>query len=293
MPLDQAGYTYCHEHLYIDLSSQKQDEDCKLDQFENIRNELDFLHSLGVRNIIEVTNHFMGRNPHFIEDLIKETNINIISSTGFYIEGFFPQSLDAMSSVDIANVMMEEINVGIGGSSLKAEVIGEIGSSLNHFSDLEKKVFEGAAIAQRETGCPISTHTSLSTMGRQQVELLAKNRVDLTRVSIGHCDLKDDFDQLLWLLDQGCKIQFDTIGKNSYYPDEKRIQSIIKLVERGYINQIMLSMDITRRSHLLANGGKGFSYLMTDFIPKLRQAGLNQKQIEIIMQENPNQFFIK
>ena len=52
------------------------------------------------------------------------------------------------------------------------------------------------------------------------------------------------------MIDLGAYVQFDTIGKNSYYPDEKRIAMLHALRDRGLLNRVMLSMDITRRSHL-------------------------------------------
>lgn len=291
MEIDTAGYTYCHEHLYIDLSHVKGDKDCLLDQYDNIRNELISLKALGVSNIIEVTNRFMGRNPHFIEDLMRDTQMNILLSTGYYIDGFFPDKIHDLTTNDIAGEMIDELTSGIDGSSLKASLIGEIGSSKGLFTETEKKVFKAAAIAHLETGAPISTHTSFTTCGIDQIDLLRKMKVNLEKVTIGHCDLDDNFDYLLKLLESGCMVQFDTIGKNSYYPDEKRANTIIKLINKGYAEQIMLSMDITRCSHLKANGGLGFSYLMECFIPLLIQKGLSNDHVETMMKHNPNKFF--
>lgn len=62
MLIDPTGYTYCHEHLHIDLSAVKQELDCRLDHYEKIADEMRELKQLGVSNIIEVTNSFMGRN---------------------------------------------------------------------------------------------------------------------------------------------------------------------------------------------------------------------------------------
>lgn len=291
MIIDDSGYTYCHEHLHIDLSTQKEDEDCKLDQYSFICDEMKSLQKRGVRNIIEVTNRFIGRNPHFIEDIINETGMNILLSTGYYIEGFFPDFLRTMPLKNVAKTMIDEIEHGIDGSSLRASVIGEIGSSHNTFTDTERKVFEAAGIAHLETGRPISTHTSFSTMAKQQATLLRNVGVNLENVTIGHCDLRDNIDDILWLLDKGCYIQLDTIGKNSYYPDEKRVEVINTLIERGYVERIMLSMDITRRSHLKANGGLGFCYLMDNFIPKLITSGVKQTDIEQMLRYNPAKFF--
>ena len=289
--IDATGYTYCHEHLHIDLSPQKHAIDCRLDQYELLCDEMREVQKRGVRNIVEVTNSFMGRNPQFIEDLIDDTGINVLLSTGFYIEGFFPDEIYSMSAPQIAQGMIREIEDGLEGSRLKASVIGEIGSSEDHFSPTEQKVFQAAAIAHLETGRPISTHQSMSTMGKQQIELLKKSGVEMTSVTIGHCDLRDNFDHILWMLDQGCYVQFDTIGKNSYYPDSKRAASIALLCQRGYEKQIMLSMDITRRSHLKANGGLGFSYLIDEFVPLLKQHGVNDLQISTLLQSNPTRLF--
>ncbi len=89
----------------------------------------------------------------------------------------------------------------------------------------------------------------------------------------------------------GAYVQFDTIGKNSYYPDEKRIAMLHALRDRGLLNRVMLSMDITRRSHLKANGGYGYDYLLTTFIPQLRQSGFSQADVDVMLRENPSQFF--
>ncbi|WP_348984830.1 phosphotriesterase-related protein [Vibrio sp. YMD68] len=289
--IDSTGYTYCHEHLHIDLSPQKDDIDCRLDQYQLLCDEMVALQTRGVRNIVEVTNAFMGRNPHFIENLMEDTGINVLLSTGFYIEGFFPDSLYTMSVQQIAQGMIKEIEVGIDDSNLKASVIGEIGSSENGFSETEQNVFRGAAIAHLETGRPISTHQSMSTMGKAQIELLKSCSVPMNKVTIGHCDLRDNLDDILWMLDQGCYIQFDTIGKNSYYPDAHRAESLRILCERGYAEQIMLSMDITRRSHLKGNGGLGFSYLIDEFIPLLKEHGITDHQISTMLQTNPTRLF--
>ena len=36
------------------------------------------LRALGVSNIIEMTNRYMGRNPQFMLDLMRDTGINVV-----------------------------------------------------------------------------------------------------------------------------------------------------------------------------------------------------------------------
>ncbi|MCC8375034.1 MULTISPECIES: phosphotriesterase-related protein [Photorhabdus] len=289
--IDASGYTYAHEHLHLDLSSFKNNIDCRLDQYDLICEEMKTLVSLGVHNIVEMTNRYMGRNPQFMLDLMRDSGINVIVSTGYYQSAFFPEHVAHTTARQLADEMIAEIEQGIDGTTLKAGVIGEIGSSKGVITPDEEKVFYAAAIAHLETGRPVSTHTTLSTMGLEQLALLKKHGVDAERVVIGHCDLKDNLDNILRIIEQGAYIQFDTIGKNDYYPDEKRIAMLQTLARSGLLNRVMLSMDITRRSHLKANGGNGFAYLITTFVPMLNRAGLTQTDIDLMLRNNPMLFF--
>ena len=58
----KEGYTLMHEHVTIDLSGVKNDQDCHLDCYEETVKEFKQLYEYGVRNIVEVTNIGMGRD---------------------------------------------------------------------------------------------------------------------------------------------------------------------------------------------------------------------------------------
>lgn len=291
MNFDPTGYTWVHEHLHIDLSGFKNNLDCRLDQYDLICQEMKDLRALGVSNIIEMTNRYMGRNPQFMLDLMRDNGINVVACTGYYQDAFFPEHVAARSVEQLAQEMVDEIVIGIDGTELKAGIIAEIGSSEGVITLLEEKVFIAAARAHIETGRPISTHTSFSTMGVEQLVLLQAHGVDLSRVTVGHCDLKDNLDNILRMIELGAYVQFDTIGKNNYYPDEKRIAMLHAIRDRGLLSHVMLSMDITRRSHLKANGGNGYDYLLTTFIPQLRQSGFSQADVDMMLRDNPSKFF--
>ena len=291
MNFDPTGYTWVHEHLHIDLSGFKNNLDYRLDQYDLICQEMKDLRALGVSNIIEMTNRYMGRNPQFMLDLMRDTGINVVACTGYYQDAFFPEHVAARSVEQLAQEMVDEIVIGIDGTELKAGIIAEIGSSEGVITPLEEKVFIAAARAHIETGRPISTHTSFSTMGVEQLVLLQAHGVDLSRVTVGHCDLKDNLDNILRMIELGAYVQFDTIGKNNYYPDEKRIAMLHAIRDRELLSHVMLSMDITRRSHLKANGGNGYDYLLTTFIPQLRQSGFSQADVDMMLRDNPSKFF--
>lgn len=135
------GYTLFHEHIRIDLSKIKNNLDCNLDCKEQTIYELKKLYDKGVRNIIDQTNIGMGRDINYVNDIVRETKINIISSTGFYKQPFLPDYIKTKTVDELASIMIDEIENGIDNLDRKAEIIGEIGTSKNIMTKEEEKYF--------------------------------------------------------------------------------------------------------------------------------------------------------
>lgn len=285
------GIVYCHEHVPIDLSEVKQNEDCQLDSTKLVISEFKDLYARGVRNIISMSNKGMGRNIPYAQKVARETGVNIIQCTGYYQDAFLPIEVFRLSVNQLATMMIHDIQIGIKGTNIKAGVIGEIATSKGKWTQGEEKVFKAAVIAQQETGCPISTHTSIGTLSYEQVYFFEREKADLSHIVIGHVDLTGDGDYVLRLLKSGINVEFDTIGKNNYMPDKIRIKMLKKIEDAGLTDQVVLSMDITRKSHLKANGGFGYSYLLDTFIPKLRANGITDKFINKMLIENPKRIY--
>lgn len=281
------GYTLIHEHLTIDLSRLKEDDDAKLDDVDSLIEDLKELKKSGIDTIVDVTNIGMGRDIERIKYISDISNMNVILSTGFYKEPFLPEIVYKSSVKELADIFIDEIINGIDGTNYKASVIGEIGTSKKEIKEVERKIFQAAAIAHNETGVPIITHTTLGLLGLEQIKIFRNMKVNLEKVVIGHVDLNIDMDYYLTLLDNGCYLAFDTIGKTNYQPDELRAIYIKKLIDKGFINKILLSLDISRKSYLKNYGGFGHSYIVEKFIPLLKNNGLTEEDIKTILYRNP------
>ena len=285
--------TLIHEHLRIDLSAEKGDTDCLLDEFDKIKNELNDLKKRGLTRIVDMTCRGLGRDYKYIDRMEKATGIKVIISTGFYKDPFIPKKAENLTAETLALIMIKDIEEGAEGSTRRAQIIGEIGTSLNQITPNEEKIFRAAAIAHKKTGVYISTHTTLGTMGQEQIALLKFFGVNPKKIIIGHLDLSNNINLILKALDAGVYVAFDTVGKTDYLPDETRIDFIKKCCENGFSKQLLLSMDITRRSRLKTNGGKGYIYLTDIFIPKLRKAGVPDSAIIEMLDANPDRIFGK
>lgn len=284
------GLTYMHEHTTIDLSRIKNIDDTNLNCFDETVKEFRLLYDKGVRNIIDVTNLDMRRNPEYVQKVADLTGLNIVQATGFYTQRFLPPMIEELSIQQLADFMVGEIHNGIAGTTIKAQLIGEIGSSKDGFTPLEKKVFEASVLAHKETLVPISTHTTLGTFGHEQVAFFKERDVDLSRVVIGHVDLSGNADYVLKMLDRGVYVEFDTVGKENYLPDIQRVNMLKEIEKRGFIDKVFLSMDITRKSNMLYQGGIGYTYLLDTFVPMLYENGLSQTFIDNMLRHNPLKF---
>lgn len=281
------GYTLMHEHITIDLSGVKKDTDCQLDCYEETVKEFKNLYAHGVRRIVDVTNDGMGRNTDYVLNVEKETGIRIVQSTGFYKEPFLPDRVYTQSVQELADWMIDEVRNGVEGGT-KAGMIGEIGTSKNTMTPMEQKVFDAAIIAAKETGMPIYTHTTLGTYAPEQAAYFKAAGLPLNRIVLGHIDLSGDLDYIRRVLDTGISIGFDTVGKNNYFPDAKRVEYLMALEKEGYLDQIVLSEDLTRKSHLKHKGGIGYCYLFETFLPMLKEAGFRQESLDKLLIQNPN-----
>ncbi len=281
------GYTLMHEHVTIDLSGVKKDEDCRLDCFEETVKEFKSLYGFGVRNILEVTNLGMGRDVEYIRRVAEESGMNIIVSTGFYKEPFLPDCVYEKTVEELAFMIEQELTQGIGESGICASVIGEFGTSKLKMTDMEKKVFDAMAAAAVRTGAPVTTHTTLGTMGAEQADYLIGLGVKPEKIIIGHMDLSQDVETILSVLRRGVNVGFDTVGKLNYCLDTFRAEALKRIDEEGMLSQVVLSMDITRKSHLKYRGGIGYAYIFETFLPLLRESGFTQVQIDMLLKENP------
>ncbi|MFB5675140.1 phosphotriesterase [Paenibacillus terreus] len=288
---EELGICACHEHLYVDLSRIKKNEDTCLQDTGLVLDDLQSFYAYGGRAIVEVTNDGMGRDANKLAEISKTANIHIIASTGCYKDPFIPEEKLQWNRDQFAEWMIREIQHGIADTGIKPGVIGEIGSSLNEFKPIETELFHGAIAAAKKTGLPLSTHTTLGTCALEQIELFTREGMPLNQIIIGHQDLNEQDEVVLEVLKSGAYVAMDTIGKENYRSDKARLESILKFIERGYEDQLLLSTDLTRKSHLRALGGQGYDVVLRVFVPSLRDRGITDAVINKLLAANPQRAF--
>ncbi|WAH36160.1 phosphotriesterase family protein [Alicyclobacillus dauci] len=287
---EEIQRTMIHEHLIFDLSHVRNETDSILADNTDLEEELRQVKEFGGNTIVEVTNRGMGRNADGLAEISRKMGIHVVCATGFYKESVYPEEAHVKSREEIAELFTTEVTKGIGDSEVKAGIISEIGSSLSEITAAENKVFRAACDAHKLSKAPISTHCEMGTEGTEQLRIFDEEQVDLSHVSFGHQDLNRNVEEQLLLLRSGAFMQFDTIGKNQYRSHQERLDNLLVLLDKGFEDQLMLSVDMTRKSYFRKNGGPGYIYLFDTFLPDLQKAGASSAVIEKLMVKNPRRF---
>jgi phosphotriesterase-related protein len=277
-----------HEHLICDLEHSVRGLVAGLDDVELAIQEAARLRAAGGATLVDATVRGAGRDVHALRRIAEETGLNIVTSTGFYTEPYYPREVYELTVADLADLMTREIEEGIDGTDIRAGIIGELGTRRRHISPAEERVFRAAARAQQRTGVAITTHTYAGAeLALEQVRLLLDAGVAPDRIIIGHLGDRRTCDYFAEIARTGVYVQFDHVGMTELQSDTVRAAIIKDMVERGFQDQILLSCDICYKSHLHAYGGQGYDYLLVHFVPELLSAGVTQQQIDAFLTDNP------
>jgi predicted metal-dependent phosphotriesterase family hydrolase len=288
-PVDAAelGVVLPHEHVFANLTREYRGTGLLNDE-HLARLELERFRAAGGTTLVDLTLDEIGRDPAALRRAAEVTGVKIVMGSGHYRDPYLDRAWFDRHSVDeIADEIVRDIEEGVRDTGVKAGIIGEIGADQAHISAAEERSFRAAARAHRRTGVTISTHAARWPVGLDQLRLLAEEGVDPARVIIGHVDTVPSTDYHLALAREGCYVSFDSIGTGTPYDLLRAVDYVMALVRSGFGAQVLLSHDVFLRGHPHADGGCGYGYLLTDFLPLLTAAGLDDEVVHGLVTANP------
>jgi phosphotriesterase-related protein len=290
----ELGPTYCHEHLVTAPGERflSDGSDMVLDDEQRSARELVIFEQLGGGGLVEVSTPEFGRDVAALRRLSSTTGVQIVCCTGHVSEEYWRGmvALDERSDEELYEELVHEITVGINGTDVRAGVI-KVGTSRDRATDVEARVLRAAGRTQVATGVSVTTHTTDGTAALEQLAVLVGAGADPEKVCIGHLDRRLDEETNLQVAKMGAYVGHDSISKEKYEPEQRRVESILRLVEAGYGDRILLSGDMARRSYLESwGGGPGYRYILERFVPLLLDAGLDRDAADRLLVDNPARF---
>jgi predicted metal-dependent phosphotriesterase family hydrolase len=298
------GVTNAHEHVLIrsGLIIAKE-PDFRLDSVEKAVEELTDYGKFGGKTVVDTAPIGIGRDPEGLAHDSRQSGIHIIAATGFHKTKYYVDSHWRFhySAQEIAELLIEEIKVGMDQhsfegplrrrTSVRAGVI-KVASDYQFMNAATRIAFEAAAIAHKETGAPVLTHTEMGTLAMEQLRLLESLGVPPQHIVLSHMDRNPDLALHCELARTGVFLEYDGPGRIKYFPESILIALMRGMFEAGLGSQILLGGDTARRSYWKAyGGGPGLAYMLEHFIPRLQREGMHDEQIQQILVKNPAHVF--
>jgi phosphotriesterase-related protein len=306
-PVDVArlGRTLMHEHVFVLQPEALQnyghlwgesfwDEDVRIaDAIAKLR----ALREAGIETIVDPTVPGLGRYVPRLQRINAEVDLNIVVATGIYAFLELPNFL-AYRGVDaIADIFAREIREGIDDTGVKAALLKCAVERHGIVGDVPR-VLAAVAAAAKETGVPVMVHTNAAAKtGTLALDALTELGVEPGRIVIAHAGDSNDLDYLRAIADTGAALGFDRFNIPHFNPDERRIETLVALVGEGYADRVHLSHDAACFYDFMvgdpnfANERPDYLHISKRILPALREAGVTQEQIDLMMIENPVRFF--
>ncbi len=330
VPAEELGTVLPHEHLFIDLRNQYTEpldseqralgrseltlanagilrrnpyalrSNLLLDSLSLATDELQPFVKLGGRTVVDCTSVGISRDALGLKLLARATGLNIIAGCGYYTADTHPDEFGSWSIDEIARRTLLDLTHGMDGTSIRAGIIGEVGTSWPIHPN-ELKSLLAAAVAQKQTGAALYVHCyPWGKGGLQAAQLLLKEGVRADKIVICHVDVEIDPAYIRQLLALGVFVEFDDFGKEFYIdpPDRgfaggifardlERVQALRQLIAAGYARQLLITNDICLKSMLHAYGGWGYDHIAAHIVPMLREAHISEESIRLLCAGNP------
>ena len=254
--------------------------------------------------IVDQTNCGIGRDARALARIARATGLNIVMGSGYYADS--PKTgghVTATGEEALAEEIVGDFTRGVDGTGIRAGIIGELGCSWP-LKPNEAKGLRAGALAQTLTGASVTVHPGRNDRAPLEIlEVLSAAGADLSRVVMNHMDRCGySLETRLSLLQAGCYVEYDLFGFEGYYParvalaegklpdtpnDLGRIREIIDLIQRGYLERILLSHDIGMKVMLVSYGGWGYAHLLREVVPLMQLYGITDDEIGTMMIDNP------
>ncbi len=311
-PLDTSklGVTLVHEHLNFRTFP------CNVPE-KYLRKNRDYHYKL-FRDAADVGINTMvdcGPFPDIPEILkLQEAfpEINLVLSTGAYVEGAVPEPIRSYTEDQMVAHMVKNITRGYDrfeSTGVKAGII-KVAGNKSTLTDWEKKNFRAAARAQRECGVPIVTHACAGA--REQMEILRENGACIEATFYSHVEAEFGWDgrtkeqegeYLLDVAKAGGYLHFNNFDFEFDTPFPDMLYLINYLEAQGCGHRIFFSIDTNwsfdedgniwheaQRQHP-ETGRRTYAYAITDAATMLMKSGVSLQRIWKYLVDNPRRYF--
>jgi phosphotriesterase-related protein len=286
------GKTLIHEHFLVDFIGADKVSYDRWNREIVVKKVLPFLEEAkqaGVKSIFDCTPNFLGRDVVLLQMLTQQSGLNIITNTGYYGavgNKYLPAWAFTESPEQLATRWINEFEHGIDNTSVKPGFIKiSVDASADGLSETHKKLVQAAALTHLKTGLPICSHTGLSKAAFEEINILKEAGVHPSAFVWVHAQAEKDRTMHTKAAQLGSWVSLDGIGWGDF---DNYADSILQLKLKGLLNRVLISHDAGWYKPDEPNGEFiGYTNIFTELIPRLKQKGFTEKDINQLLIKNP------
>ena len=76
-------------------------------------------------------------------------------------------------------------------------------------------------------------------------------------------------------------------GYGCFVHDTDRVTFLKKMIDDGYLHQVLLSCDLCLKNLMHKYGGWGYDHVLTNIVPMMEDEGITADEIRTLLVENP------
>lgn len=295
----QIGFCQFHEHILLSKGPSFDVSPALFfdDEEKSLLEVLDFKHA-GGGALVDAQPMGCNRMTQGIVSIAKRSNLPIICSTGFHKMIFYPENhwIFELNEEELSQFFLHELTQGMyidsdknlpqmsipNKAGLMKAAIDRVGLTPQY-----RKLFGAAAKICALTKCPLMIHVESQSEVLTLFDFLIKEGVMPSQMVYCHLDRScQDLSIHKELCKRGAFLEYDTIARWKYHDNNRELSIFTELLNAGYEDHLLFSLDTTRERLKHYGGNIGLTYLLEEFVPLMKAAGITADQIDKISHKN-------
>ncbi len=293
---DELGMLLPHEHVFVDLRTWDQPGYGEADPAAVIAlmsPEIEAARAAGVTAIVECSTVGVGRRADIDGAVSAATAFPLVVPTGIYREPWVPAWAHEASEDALYEWMLGELSEEIAGTGVQADWI-KLSAGDDGLTTCETKILRAAARAAKDTGSVIGSHTIRGRVVADQLDVVEAAGLTPDRFIWIHTQSEASSSLHLGVARRGAWIEYDAIGSDDF-DDTYFVERIADALDAGLGARLLLSQDRGWYDPAQPGGGtpRPYTYLSERFLPRLRDAGVDEAEIALLTERNPFDAFAR
>ncbi len=287
VPVAALGPTNYHEHLFQVTPLLPGDE---LDDEPASRSEAESLRASGFAAMVDATPTGLGRRPEALARIAAATGLHVVATTGAHREAHYGPGhwITQLTADQLAERFSDDLTTGQPvsdcpagppdrpsaaaprtGAPVRAGVI-KAGIGYWRITAFEQRVLDAVASAWARTAAPVMVHLEHGSAAFEVLAELGRRGVPAAAVALAHIDRNPDPGLHAELAAAGAYLGYDGWARSRSWPDSMLIDCLVRAVEQGAGERILLGGDVARATRYRGYGGMpGLAYLGERVLPRL------------------------